>query len=163
VQNGKLYWFATFYSHPTTFAWFVSNGKTITNLGPTWPGPGPQPQPEAQPKLFSDSISIGRTRYYAFDDHVHGRELWASDLNGKHAHLVADVYPGPLSSSPDDLALVDGRLVFTASSPQFGRELFVLPIATAATVVPVSRAVVAGDPEKTNLDVLDVLYAQPSD
>ena len=58
---------------------------------------------------------------------MHGTELWIDD--GKHQKLVADLYKGSLSSSPDGLALVNGRLVFTATSPDVGRELRVIDLA----------------------------------
>jgi ELWxxDGT repeat protein len=101
--------------------------------------PGPVPPPEPLPSPFADSITIGDTRYYAYDDGIHGMELWMDD--GKHQKLVADLYEGPLSSLPDELAYVNGYLVLAATTQEYGREMFAIkvkspPRARAAVQTP---------------------------
>src|SRR4051794_15334077 len=124
-----MYFRASYYA-PLTYRWFFTDGVNVTDIPDSntwsWPGPGPAPLPLPNPDLFTDSITIGRRRYYAFDDGTHGTELWVSE--GRQARLVADLNPGKASSLPDDLALVNGRLVFAATTQDAGRELFVLNV-----------------------------------
>jgi ELWxxDGT repeat protein len=132
VRDGLIYLKYVRYS-PLRYQWYVTDGTTTTaipNSNSTyWPGPGPQPPAAPAPAPpFSDSIVVKGTRYYAFDDGKHGTELWMDD--GKHQKLLADLYKGPLSSSPDGLASVNGRLVFAAATPGFGRELLVVNFAS---------------------------------
>jgi len=51
-------------------------------------------------------------------------ELTFSDGSATGTQRVCDLNPGSSGSGPRDLRLVDGRLIFAASSPVFGRELF---------------------------------------
>ena len=44
--------------------------------------------------------------YYTFDDGVLGNELWVYD--GSIAKMVADIYPGAISSYPEELT-IDGN------------------------------------------------------
>jgi ELWxxDGT repeat protein len=85
--------------------------------------PAPQPQPPAAPPA---SVTIDGSRFYAFDDGIHGTELWVEDATG--ARLIQDLNPGPESSSPLDLRDVNGRLVFAATTSEFGRELWTLDV-----------------------------------
>jgi ELWxxDGT repeat protein len=100
--------------------WF----RFATFVSYTWPGPGPQPVAVTAPP--PDSITIGRARYYAFDDGVHGSELWIEDESGQR--LLQDINPGPDPSSPLDFRYANGRLLFAATTPAFGRELLRMPV-----------------------------------
>ena len=53
---------------------------------------------------------------------VHGREIWATD--GRTAHLLKDIAPGPRSSTPTDLTTVDRTTFFTADDGTHGIELW---------------------------------------
>ena len=55
---------------------------------------------------------------------VHGRELWVFD--GKTAKMVADLNPGPGSSNPKHLTVMNGALYMNANDGKTGDELFVL-------------------------------------
>ena len=60
------------------------------------------------------SIDIGSTHYYAFNDGVHGTELWKSDLDGGNAVLVKDIFPGSDGSNLNNFNELNGKLVFSA-------------------------------------------------
>ncbi len=71
--------------------------------------------------------AVGGELYFAADDGTHGRELWAldalaTDVAGGSPHLVADLYPGAASSSPVELAAIDGHLFFAAVDGVSGLE-----------------------------------------
>lgn len=53
-----------------------------------------------------------------------GNELWISDATPEGTGLLADIFPGPFSSSPSQLTRVGNRVVFAATRPDSGRELF---------------------------------------
>jgi uncharacterized delta-60 repeat protein len=53
-----------------------------------------------------------------------GCELWRSDGTSSGTMLVRDINPGPFGSTPEIHAVLGGRAVFAASTPQTGRELW---------------------------------------
>ena len=81
------------------------------------------------------SLEDGRAIFSAEDD-IHGRELWISDGTEAGTTLLADLAPGttsysgssssyPLGSSPTNFtAIGPGRILFTASDPEHGNELW---------------------------------------
>lgn len=82
------------------------------------------------------------------NDGVHGAELYGWDAM-QGVHLVADLYPGPGSSSPEDLATLwcGGRLLtfFVADTPAFGREVWVTDGTPAGTTLLVDANPGPGD------------------
>ena len=73
-------------------------------------------------------MELGAARYFTMDDGIHGRELWKTDGTAGGTKPLADVLPGPLSSSPANLKVVGDRLFFSAWAPETGREPWVLPL-----------------------------------
>lgn len=71
------------------------------------------PDGDAVP-LIPDLTPTGDRVFFVADDGIHGRELWASDGTDSGTALVADINSGALTSHPERLATVFGRLVFTA-------------------------------------------------
>jgi ELWxxDGT repeat protein len=58
-------------------------------------------------------------------DPLHGAELWRSDGTPWGTWVVRDINPGPGSSAPSDLVVVDRTLYFAATGPgASGRELW---------------------------------------
>src|SRR4051794_12357254 len=47
--------------------------------------------------------TAGGLVFFAADDGIHGKELWASDGTPSGAYLVRDICPGACSSSPSSL------------------------------------------------------------
>jgi ELWxxDGT repeat protein len=62
--------------------------------------------------------------YFAADDRVHGVELWATDGTAAGTVLLADLEPGPASSTPRQFTVFNGRLYFTATTAALGEELW---------------------------------------
>ncbi|MEM7587417.1 MAG: ELWxxDGT repeat protein, partial [Acidobacteriota bacterium] len=56
---------------------------------------------------------------------AHGEELWVSDGTLGGTRLVADLEPGPESSSPLELAAITGGVLFSARTAAEGREPWV--------------------------------------
>jgi large repetitive protein len=64
---------------------------------------------------------------FAAFDPEHGQELWASDGTRR----IKDLRPGGVSSGPDGLTTVRGRVFFSTDDGTSGRELFRLPLCSA--------------------------------
>ena len=58
---------------------------------------------------------VGDRLFFSALTKQHGRELWVSDGSTAGTYLVADVWPGSLSSQPASGALAGSKLVFTAN------------------------------------------------
>ncbi|MCC6696873.1 MAG: hypothetical protein IT365_14680 [Candidatus Hydrogenedentes bacterium] len=69
-------------------------------------------------------VTLGATTFFVNHAREYGTELWATDGTWADTRLVADVYPGPGSSSPSALLAVDDRVFFAAEAPQDGRILY---------------------------------------
>jgi ELWxxDGT repeat protein len=91
-----------------------------------------RPLPDPLSSLTAASFfSLGDRRYFAACEAEHGCELWSADRLGETPELVADLWPGPRGSDPEILA-VDGRsLLFAATEPSTGRELWKLDLPAA--------------------------------
>ncbi|MCP4643353.1 MAG: hypothetical protein GY851_23100 [bacterium] len=67
---------------------------------------------------------MGKTLVFAASSADHGCELWRSDGGLADAQLLKDCYPGPGSSAPSELTVVDGTLYFAAERVGGKRELW---------------------------------------
>lgn len=62
---------------------------------------------------------------FAYDDGVHGNELWFCGFGDDHMTLLKDIVPGPGSSNPRNfLSRESANFVFAASTPEAGEELW---------------------------------------
>jgi len=63
--------------------------------------------------------------YFAYDDGIHGSELWFANVSGD-LRLLQDIVPGPGSSGPQYLQARPGDhgVIFSADTPELGRELW---------------------------------------
>lgn len=54
--------------------------------------------------------------FFAAEDGNSGKELWTSDGTTSGTKLVKDIYPGPISSFPDNLTNINGMIFFITHS-----------------------------------------------
>ncbi len=72
-------------------------------------------------RLVSTSAGV----CFAYDDGVHGNELWFCGFGSLHMTLLKDIVPGPGSSNPSNfLSRESANFVFAASTPESGEELW---------------------------------------
>jgi ELWxxDGT repeat protein len=69
------------------------------------------------------AVAMGHRLYFTGNDADHGEELWRSDGTAAGTSLVADIDPGPGSSTPDGLTAIGDTLYFTADDGS-GRKLW---------------------------------------
>jgi ELWxxDGT repeat protein len=69
--------------------------------------PAPLPFGSQFPGFYA---RVGQRAFFPVDDSVHGSEPWVSDGTAAGTHLVADLCPGPCSSSSFDYTAVGDRL-----------------------------------------------------
>lgn len=90
--------------------------------------PGPIAPPATSLPPYSSApdelTSSGDFLYFTADDGTHGRELFAQEPGGGKIHLVKDLVPGPESSNPHGLFPYRGGVLFTATTPETGPELW---------------------------------------
>ncbi|MEZ5964052.1 MAG: hypothetical protein R3F56_09430 [Planctomycetota bacterium] len=108
------------------FEVFVSDGSAggtrlvrDLNPGPAWGATNTRP------------AVVGLDLYFVGDDGVGGAELYVYDT--RDIRLVADIAPGPSSSSPTDLISTGSRLAFVTRDSTSARHLFVSDGTTAGT------------------------------
>jgi len=77
---------------------------------------------------------VDGTLFFAADDGLNGRELWASDGTAAGTVLVKDINPGAGDSAPYELATVNGTLFFRADDGTTGEELWTSDGTAAGTV-----------------------------
>ena len=53
-----------------------------------------------------------------------GCELWKTDGSAEGTMLIKDIWPGTTGSTPNDLTVVNGTILFAAYDPVHGRELW---------------------------------------
>ncbi|MBL7647686.1 MAG: protein kinase [Candidatus Hydrogenedentes bacterium] len=72
-------------------------------------------------RLVSTSAGV----CFAYDDGVHGNELWFCGFGNLHMTLLKDIVPGPGSSNPRNfLSRESANFLFAASTPETGEELW---------------------------------------
>jgi ELWxxDGT repeat protein len=101
---------------------------------------GVSSNPEGFAKLGSGTVAL-----FAADDGTTGRELWATDGTAQGTRRVADLFPGPMGSSPHDLTRLGNLIYFLASPTGIGDALYRTDGTNAGTVL-VSNLQVNGAP-----------------
>lgn len=101
--------------------------------------------PEAQRNEITDFTVSRFATYFAFDDGIHGRELWFSNSDASGPRLLKDIIPGPASSAPRRFMLTSGNeLYFAATTPEQGEELWKLSDVGGDFVVRPVRDILPG-------------------
>ncbi len=72
----------------------------------------------------SGLTALGNGLIFQATDAAHGSELWFSDGTSAGTHLVADIHPGPASSSPSSFTVLNGVAYFTANDGTYGTLLW---------------------------------------
>jgi ELWxxDGT repeat protein len=115
-------------SHTNTRLWILDPPGTLTELGAiTWPR-AVAPTVAAVAPPFSPHV------YFACEDAAHGVELCRTDGTMAGTGLVADIRPGPESSSPALKGASGARVFFTADDGVHGVEPWALGDSTAVSV-----------------------------
>ncbi|WP_193213517.1 ELWxxDGT repeat protein [Luteolibacter marinus] len=116
-----------------TLQWWTSDG---TNAGTHRLVPGVDWQ-----HLFpiqNEGVVAGGKLYYSGMSRVEDdldSELWVTDGTAAGTALLKDIYPGVLSSIPEDFVEYGGSVYFVASDPEHGREVWKSDGTEAGTVL----------------------------
>jgi ELWxxDGT repeat protein len=88
------------------------------------------PLPAPLASLTAEAFfTAGDRRYFKACEAEHGCELWSAGRHGEAAGRITDLWPGRRSSDPDILAVNDRFILFAATEPDTGRELWRLDLA----------------------------------
>ncbi|MEZ6121873.1 MAG: hypothetical protein R3C49_01715 [Planctomycetaceae bacterium] len=79
--------------------------------------------------LRSGFTAVDDGLVFTLTDPIHGDEVWITDGTRDGTMLLADVFPGPGGSAPQDYVRVGDMLYFSAVHPQYGREVFSVDLA----------------------------------
>jgi ELWxxDGT repeat protein len=91
------------------------------------------------------------------NDSVTGTELWRSDGTAAGTYLLEDLVPGG-ESLPRALTVLGANLVFVASTPGTGQELFALPLTTLDCTNPTLQCPGPQTVEATRFDGTPVFF-----
>ncbi|GEM_PF-1195728 len=133
--NGRLYFMAT--TQAAGLEPWVSDGTSAgtSMLADIYPGTNwSLSAPYVGQNVF---VPMGGYVFFAASDATHGSELWRTDGTTAGTSMVKDINPASFGSSgssgPDELTVVNGKLVFTAFTDALGRELYVSDGTSAGT------------------------------
>ena len=114
--NGKLIFIATDTTHGDEL-WITDGTTTGTKLlKDIYPGKK-SGAIFGQTNIFNINIksALNGKLYFVAETAAYGRELWATDGTDTGTYLVADIQPGPGSSSPFDINIINGKVFFWAN------------------------------------------------
>jgi len=111
--NGTLYFLSTDTEH----------GKELWGLDPTGVFLVKDILPGSASASISDMTSLGGILYFATNDFRSGNELWRSDGTTAGTFAIDAVLPG--GATPQNLRVAENKLIYSALSDAFGRELYV--------------------------------------
>lgn len=128
----------------------LSTGLTATLL--TGLATAQAPPPSALVDLETTAIAIGSEPtfgavlpgigcVFAADHPTLGRELWLLPTSGGAPQVLKDIHTGTRGSHPDDFAVFQGEIWFSASDGVAGRELWKTDGTAAGTVLAVDVTV----------------------
>jgi len=103
----------------------IGNASLVRDINPGAASSGPF-------NFVTTAEGIG---YFIADDGAAGAEPWRTDGTAAGTDRVADIYPGATTSNPQGGPLIDAGIIFAATTPLYGRELFLIPIDHVAPTV----------------------------
>ena len=103
VCNNKLFFIAQNDNSGIPSLWVTTGTDATTQLLYTGLG-----------NSFSALTSYNNKLYFAYDDGIHGTELWTSDGTVAGTVLFKDINPGVAASFPEALIVNNGKLFFDA-------------------------------------------------
>jgi ELWxxDGT repeat protein len=78
--------------------------------------------------MFPSAVLDGKLYFTADSNFISqlGRELWVTDGTAMGTQIVSDINttPGPIGSNPQNFAVLNDKLYFSASHDSYGKELF---------------------------------------
>ena len=86
---------------------------------------GPMGSSPVVPTSEHPAPITSRGLFFVADDGQAGAELWVTDGTERGTELIADLWPGAVSSSPDHAVVAGDRVFFIADDGVHGRELWV--------------------------------------
>ncbi|MCA9095064.1 MAG: hypothetical protein KDA68_16375 [Planctomycetaceae bacterium] len=109
-----------------------------TLLTPTTFGQYPSYWPT--PSTIEDSfVEWNGYTYFYFNRAIEGPELWKTDGTVQGTSIVKDIYPGSSGSTPNSLTAISDGLLFFATDPLLGKQLFKTDGSDAGTL-PIKAA-----------------------
>lgn len=85
---------------------------------------------------FGEDVAVaGLVHFFSGDDGLTGREPWVLHLDTGIAERLADIYPGPTSSFPEQFLRIGAQVLFVATSPGEGKELWATDGTPGGTVL----------------------------
>ncbi len=72
--------------------------------------------------------------FFTADDGVHGEELWTTDGTPSGTRMLTDMRPGFMSSVFSNVAIINGKILFSATNGSCGAELFEADLSTLLSV-----------------------------
>ncbi|HEY0551406.1 MAG TPA: ELWxxDGT repeat protein, partial [Verrucomicrobiae bacterium] len=79
--------------------------------------------------------AVGNLVYFSTISGTNGVELWRTDGTSNGTFMIKDISPGPSSSYPNVVALMDGFTLLAATTPEHGTELWRTDGTEAGTVM----------------------------
>jgi trimeric autotransporter adhesin len=77
---------------------------------------------------ISNKALLGNRLYFNGYSKRYGSELWVTDGTKDGTNRIADICPGPCSSNPQNITIIDSVLYFSAYHPDYGREFWSKPV-----------------------------------
>ena len=72
----------------------------------------------------ADGVVVGMLYIFCGDDGLTGREPWVLHLDTGVTERLGDLYPGPTGSAPEQFVRAGAQVLFVATSPGEGKELW---------------------------------------
>lgn len=118
-DRSRLYFFAHD-SHLWTSDGTALGSHAVVDLETAGPVPA---SPVLPPTRAAGTVAAGRA-YFVVTDPTTGPELWTSDGTATGTHIVKDIFPGAVGSSPQWLTAAGTGIFFVADDGTHGRELW---------------------------------------